>query len=485
MGASREEFYLKLFAHHPLPTWVLDAETYRFLEVNDAAVRHYGWSREEFLAMTALEIRPPEDIPDFLDALETVSRHASHLARHRKKDGSIIWVEASGHAFELDGRKARLVVIYDVTARRAAENQVRQLQKMEAVGLLAGGIAHDFNNVLTAIQAHADFAGASLPAEHPARADVQEILRAARQAAGLTQRLLTFSRRTVIDPQPIDLNRTIVELQHMLRRLIGEDIALRTVPRARQARIRADRGDLEQVLLNLAVNARDAISDGGTLVIETADLASGMVRLSVTDNGVGMDAATATRIFEPFFTTKEPGKGTGLGLSTVYGIVQQSGGQIQVISEPGQGTTFQLDFPVDASPPVTVHAVAHPVIHAVDHEAVILLAEDDDLVRTAVRITLEHAGFTVLEARDGLDGAAVAGAHGGAIDVLLSDMVMPGQSGPDLAAGLLRSRPDLKVLFMSGYTDRSVVREGLLAGAGFIEKPFLPDAIVAKIRALL
>ena len=392
-----------------------------------------------------------------------------------------------------------LGVLKDIGERRRLEEQLRQSQKMEAVGRLAGGIAHDFNNLLTVIAGRAQLILSRLRPEEPIHRDASLVRTTADRAAALTQQLLAFSRKQVLQPQVLDLNKVVTGMEPMLGRLIGEDIDLAVVPRQELGRVKADRAQIEQVIVNLVVNARDAMPEGGRLTLETADVdldavsasrhfsvsAGAYVVLAVTDTGMGMDEATRTRVFEPFFTTKEPGKGTGLGLSTVYGIVKQSGGDIQLYSEVGQGTSFKIYLPrvVEAAAPEE----ARPAPAAVPRgDETVLLVEDEPEVRDLAREILEASGYTVLQACDPQDAVLIAERHAGPIRLLLTDVIMPRQSGRALAERLRPLRPELQVLFMSGYTNEAIVRHGVLEpGTLFIQKPFTPEALGRKVREAL
>jgi signal transduction histidine kinase len=380
-----------------------------------------------------------------------------------------------------------------------AQDQLRQAQKMEAVGRLAGGVAHDFNNLLTAITGYSDLLMSDLAEGDPRRADLEQIKHAADRAAGLTRQLLAFSRRQVLQPRVLDLNVVITDVEKMLRRVIGEDIDLVTIPGSALGRVKADPGQLDQVILNLAVNARDAMPEGGKLTIETANVEldgayalrhiavrpGPYVMLAVSDTGCGMDAEILARLFEPFFTTKEVGKGTGLGLATVYGIVTQSGGSISVYSEPGRGTTFKMYLPRVKEAVETRVVVASPDTPVRGSET-ILVVEDEEAVRSLARLVLERKGYTVLEARHGTEALRVSERHEGPIALVLTDLVMPGLGGRELAGRLATVRPDTKVLYMSGYTDNAIVHQGVLdAGAAFLSKPFTPDALARKVREVL
>ena len=411
-----------------------------------------------------------------------------------------------------EGRAIRLVgTNQDVTERRRAEEALRRSeerlhrsQRLEAVGQLAGGVAHDFNNLLTAITSYTQLLLEDLTPNDTRRDDLLEIKKAADRATSLTRQLLAFSRRQVLDPRVVDLNGVVTDLEKMLRRLIGAHIALVTdcSPRLPLPRVRADVGQLEQVIVNLAVNARDAMPDGGTLTIRTGeaelteadcvehpdfDMRPGRyVVMAVSDTGIGMDLATQARMFEPFFTTKGPGKGTGLGLATVYGIVKQSGGYIAVTSEPGRGTTFQIYLRAETDPAPTANDGAGGSDATPNGSGTILLVEDEMPVRALARRVLEHAGYTVLEAADGLDGARVAAEFDGEIDLLLTDVVMPNLGGRALVERLRATRPRMAVLFISGYPNGEVERGGLTSGgAAYLEKPFSPRVLRETVRQAL
>ena len=384
-------------------------------------------------------------------------------------------------------------------ARERLEQELRQAQKMEAIGQLAGGVAHDFNNLLSVILGYTVLAIDGLPATDPLRPDLEEIAKAARRASDLTRQLLAFSRKQVIKPHVLDLNQVVTGLERMLRRVVGDDVTL-TIRRADDlGQTLADPGQLEQVLMNLVVNARDAMPTGGSLVIETrnAELgpdgaperpggpASGYVVLSVTDSGVGMDEATRTRIFEPFFTTKDQGKGTGLGLSTVWAIARQSGGLVEAESAPGRGTTLTVYLPrvageLDEAPA----APAAPV--TLRGTETILLVEDDEQVRTLVRDVLYRNGYQVLEAQNGGEAFLISEQHRSLVHLLLTDVVLPRMSGRELAERLRRQRPELRVLYVSGYTQDSVIDQGVLeTGAPFLSKPVMPEELLRQVRAVL
>jgi nitrogen-specific signal transduction histidine kinase/CheY-like chemotaxis protein len=383
-------------------------------------------------------------------------------------------------------------------ALRAAEGRLLQAAKLEAVGRLAGGVAHDFNNLLGVIMGYADLMARRLPPEDPLRRNVQEIQKAAERASNLTKQLLAFSRRQVLQPRVLDLHQTLREVESMLQRLIGEDVALVTVLREDVGRVKADPGQIQQVLMNLAVNARDAMPEGGTLTVETTnvDLSEDYARrhlgvvpgpyvqLAVSDTGVGMTPEVQAHIFEPFFTTKTPEKGTGLGLATVYGIIKQSGGNIWVYSEPGRGTTFKVYLPrVDETAPANV--LVDPPPDPRRGQETVLLVEDDDKVREVVSLALRDAGYTVLEAHGGVAALALAGRRE-PIHLVITDLVMPGMSGRELVEQWRERHPETRALFMSGYTDATAPRQGGLGSdAAFIQKPFAPNALARKVREVL
>ncbi|MDB5311612.1 MAG: Histidine kinase [Gemmataceae bacterium] len=398
-----------------------------------------------------------------------------------------------------DGTITGAVVINEnVTDVLRLENQFHQAQKMEAVGHLAGGVAHDFNNLLTIINGYSEILLPGLPPADPKREMISEIRQAGERAAGLTRQLLAFSRQTVLEPRVLNLNDVVRENEKMLRRLIGEDVRLTAVLDPALDPVKVDPGQIGQVIMNLAVNARDAMPTGGTLAIETGnvklDETTAMdpeakpgryVRLAVTDTGAGMTPEIQAHIFEPFFTTKGPGKGTGLGLATVYGIVKQSGGFISVSSEPGRGTAFKIYFPLAQGRVPTGKSFPglKPVARGTE---TVLLVEDEDALRSMVRVVLQQVGYTVLEASRGTIAIRLAGEHPGPVHLLITDVVMPEMGGRQLVERLARLRPDIKVLYLSGYTDDAVVRHGVLqADVAFLQKPFTMAALTNRVREVL
>ena len=498
---KNEEMFRLLFSYNPLPTWVIDKETRRFLEVNDAAVQQYGYSLNEFKSMSVLDLRPEEERARYLEQLKQIPNEGHYHGhwKHRKKDGKVIQVETISHELEYAGKRVRLVVTQDISERQLLEQQLRQSQKMEAVGRLAGGVAHDFNNLLMVIKGHTELLLNVLPpSEHYSR-KIEQIDRAADRASALTRQLLAFSRLQVLQPHVMNLNDVVEEMGRLLPRLIGEDIELVIRSSEDLGAIRADASQMEQVIMNLAVNARDAMPTGGRLLIETsnAELDSTYnavhpvvrqgryVLLAVSDTGTGMNAETQAHIFEPFFTTKPQGKGTGLGLSTVYGVVKQSGGFIWVYSEVGRGTSFKIYLPrVDQ--PVEGIGIAPTVSEAPRGTETILLAEDEQDVREVAREFLESGGYTVIEARDGAEALKRVEKYEDAIDLLVTDMVMPGMTGQELSTRLLESRPEIRVLYMSGYSERAAVDSARGdSSMRLLSKPFSRWALLRAVHEIL
>jgi two-component system, cell cycle sensor histidine kinase and response regulator CckA len=445
----------------------------------------------------------PDDRPPLMDAIgHSQSGGTFELEfRMRAADGSLRWQECKGRVLaDEHGTPLRILAVgIDITARKQLEEQFRQSQKMEAIGHLAGGIAHDFNNLLTAILGYTELTLDSLAETDRRRADVAEIQKAAQSAASLTRQLLAFSRRQILQPRVLDLNAVVQHVNALVRRVIGEDIELVVRCAPDVARVSADQGQLEQVIMNLVVNARDAMPRGGCLTIETSNVQLDAtfvgghigsregphVRLAVGDTGAGMSRAVQQRLFEPFFTTKARGKGTGLGLATVYGIVKQSGGSIWVDSEIGRGTTFSIFLPVAPTTPEPSGVEASGVL-AIGGTETILLVEDQPEVRAIAATVLRRAGYTILEAHGGIAAIELSRAYGNPIDLLLTDVVMPGMSGQQLAEVIRAERGEIRVLFTSGYTDHGVVNQGVLQpGLEFLQKPFTPVGLLQKVREVL
>jgi PAS domain S-box-containing protein len=476
--------------------------TGNYISVNKAAEHILGYTREECLKINQLQIIAPEYLEK---AKQMIARKIAgeeetvYELEVIAKDGRRVAIEVNTKLIFHDGVAVAVQgIARDVTERKHLEEQLRQAQKMEAVGQLAGGIAHDFNNLLTAINGYSELSLRRLQAENPLRPNLEEIKKAGDRAASLTRQLLAFSRKQVLQPKVLDLN-SVIDLEKMLQRLIGEDIELQTLPASRLGSINADPGQIEQVIMNLAVNARDAMPKGGNLIIETRNVhlkeeysvhhytvsPGRYVMLSISDNGEGMSEDVQKRIFEPFYTTKEKGKGTGLGLSTVYGIVKQSGGSILVDSEIGRGTSFKIYLPqVDES--------AEDYKPAADSEKVfqgtetVLLAEDDEIVRNLIREVLESCGYQVLEATTGSMAFFICRHHREPIHLLLTDVIMPEMGGRELKNRLSELHPEMKVLFMSGYTDDAIVQDGVPnSDIPFIEKPFAPNELLIKVREVL
>jgi PAS domain S-box-containing protein len=482
-------------------------ERQRIQLFNQGAERIFSYTAEEVVGQP-LDILLPARVGDahrqhvhgFAQSAETARRMGERREVFgRRKDGTEFPAEASVSKLRLGSETVFTVMLRDITDRRSLESQLLQAQKMEAVGQLAGGIAHDFNNLLTAIFGSSDLLLGDLSADDRRRADVEDIKKAAERAAALTRQLLAFSRQQVLAPQVLDLNALIADLEKMLQRLIGEDVEFRTVLAPELGAVRADPGQIEQVIMNLAVNARDAMPRGGKLTIETAnvDLDEAYTQahvpvvpgryamLAVSDTGVGMDAQVKAHLFEPFFTTKEKGKGTGLGLATVYGIVKQSDGHIWVYSEPGQGTTFKIYLPrvAAAAEPPAPKPMAPASLRGSE---TVLVVEDEEAVRKLTRRVLEAHGYAVLAAGDGQEALRLANEHDGPINLLVTDVVMPNMSGRQLAERVVSARRETRVLYLSGYTDDAIIRHGVLdPGIAFLQKPFTPQALARKLREVL
>ena len=478
---------------------VIEPETGRFLDVNEQACVAHGYTREEYLSLSVPDIDPLVATKSWAEVMEEYRLVGFRTIEslHRRKDGSTFPVEINFNPIHLD-RDFMVAVVRDITERKQLEDQYRQAQKMEAVGQLAGGVAHDFNNLLTIINGYGELVMGAIPVGDPTRKLIQEIVSAGDRAAALTRQLLAFSRKAILEPRLLDLKAVVADMGMMLRRLIGEDLQLAVVIDPEVGAVKADPGQIDQVILNLVVNARDAMPRGGKLTVElrNAELDEAYalghpearpgpyVLLAVTDTGCGMDRATMSRIFEPFFSTKGE-NGTGLGLATVHGIVKQSGGHLAVYSEVGIGTTFKVYLPRLEQRPGLGKASPGQAEMLRGSETV-LLVEDEDGVRALGRHILQGSGYTVLEARDGSEAVRVAEHHRGRIDLLVTDVVMPRMGGREVAERLVGLHPGVKVLFLSGYTDDAVVRHGILeAAVSFLQKPFSPASLSAKVREVL
>jgi two-component system cell cycle sensor histidine kinase/response regulator CckA len=479
----------------------------RWLRVNQRLCDLLGYTAEELQSASGKEIilseQVGEEAESFLRLAEgTLDRCKIDEKQYRRRDGTLVWarVNVSVHR-DSEGQAAHFIkVIEDITERRLLEAQMRQASKMDAVGQLASGVAHDFNNLLSVILSYSEMLAGDLKESDPMRADLNEIRNAGLRAVALTRQLLAFSRQQVLQPKVVNLTEVVGGLENMLRRLIGEDVQLVAIGNTGLGKILVDPGQMEQVIVNLAVNARDAMPQGGKLTMETGEVvldenyasehvgvkAGRHVMLAVSDTGVGMDKATQARMFEPFFTTKESGKGTGLGLATVFGIVRQSEGTICVDSEPGKGTTFKIYFPA-ASGDVVPRTSANPSDHhSVRGSETILVVEDEERVRVLACTILRKYGYHVLEAQNGGEALLLCEQHAGTIHLLLTDVVMPLMSGKQVAERLLTVRPTLKVLYMTGYTNDAVVRHGILDSTiSFVQKPITPETLARKVRETL
>ncbi|HKQ68357.1 MAG TPA: response regulator [Polyangiaceae bacterium] len=502
-----EERYRALFEGSPLPKWIFDRETLEFLTVNQAAYEHYGYCRDEFAALTLADIHHPEELPAFLASLDEPQKETDLVTwRHQKKDGSTITVELKTHPFEMNQKRGELVIVNDITRRKRAEDglrrmqeQLRQAQKLDAIGSLAGGVAHDFNNILSVILSYTSLILEGLKPGDPLSTDLEEVKRAGERGAELTRQLLAFSRQQILQPRIVDLNQVVLGMERMLRRVLGEDVELSILPMHRLGKVRADPGRIEQIVMNLVVNARDSMPKGGKVSIETNNavldeayvaehhgVAAGRyVMLAVTDTGSGMDMATRDRVFEPFFTTKEKGSGTGLGLSTVFGIVKQSDGHIWVYSEPGKGTTFKIYFP-EADGAQAISPSSPPAPATIYGTETILLVEDEEQVRGIMKTILRRLGYNVIEAQNGGEAFLICEKYTAKIHLLVTDVIMPRMSGRELADRLAPLRPEMKVLYVSGYTQTSVVHHGVLdSGVAFAQKPITPDGLGRRVREVL
>ncbi len=487
----REEHYRSLIENSLDLIAILNVDgTIRY--VSPSHERLLGYALDELVGQNALMFVHPDDCARVREALEKLDNPGALEFRFLHKDGSWRVVESFGRNLShLPGVSGVVVNSRDITERRRLEEQLHHSQRLDAVGRLAGGIAHDFNNLLMVITGHSQMLLEGMHPADPARADLEQVVKAAERATDLTQQLLAFSRRQAVRSIVLDLNVLVQDMERMLRRVMGEDIELVTNLNPALQPVRADPGQIEQVILNIALNARDAMTGGGRLTLETSNVevtetnergSSGppsgeYVVLSVADNGAGMDSEVQSRVFEPFFTTKA--HGTGLGLSTSYGIIRQAGGDIWVDSKPGGGTTFRIYLPAAEQ---AAEEMALPQLNRGIHGSeTILLVEDEDGVRRVVETMLKRRGYNVLSSASSIDAIAIADRHAGEIDLLITDMVMPGMSGPKMAESLTERRPSLKVLFVSGYGDSI----GSQAGAAFLQKPFSTEDLALKIREVL
>jgi len=500
---EREEVFRLITENAADMIAVVDDEGRRLYN-SPAYSRILGYSPEEMRNTAAFEQLHPDDRQIVSEAAATarvgdVGRQIEYRMRH--KDGSWRILESTASGIRnSDGKIEKLVIVNrDITDRKRLEQQFRQAQKMEAIGRLSGGIAHDFNNLLGVIIGYGEILQENTGTSDPNRSCIDEVLRAGQRAASLTRQLLAFSRQQVLEPTILDLNNVVLDMEKMLRRLIGEDIELNTVLNCDLGKVKADHGQIEQVILNLAVNARDAMPNGGKFTIQTDNVTmeevdtrrysypfkpGRYVLLIVSDTGMGMDSVTQARIFEPFFTTKEKGKGTGLGLATVYGVVKQSEGYIEVQSEVDFGSIFKIYLPiveaeVSSSP---VHSRAIKSLHG---NETILLVEDEAMLCILTRNILERYGYTVLEARNGKEACEIAHRNPVTIHLLLTDVVMPGMNGHALAGLLVSERPELKTLYMSGYTGQGIGQGVLPIGCHFLAKPFSHETLAKKVREAL
>jgi two-component system, cell cycle sensor histidine kinase and response regulator CckA len=488
-----EERFSKAFRSSPLPITISTRAEGRYVDANEAFLRMMGRPREELVGRTTNELNVwnfPEDRNKMVEALDRDGRVSALETVFNSRTNGERRVQVSAELIQLNGIPCVLAITNDVTEAKRMEAQFRQAQKMEAVGRLAGGMAHDFNNMLGVIIGYCDLLRGRFSLEDAMR-DASQIKKAAQRAAALTRQLLAFSRQLVLLPRVLNLNDVVKDISQMLLRVIAEDISLAFVPAPSLGSVKADLGQIEQVLMNLVVNARDAMPQGGKIVIETANVEldetysqihqevrpGPYVLLSVSDTGSGMDSKTISKVFEPFFTTKGPGEGTGLGLSMVYGVIRQSGGYIWVYSEPGQGATFKIYLPRIEEPAEPLPRTTPEIIFAKGSETVLLVEDEQNLREVTVEL-LESEGYRVLVAKDGPSAIAISQGHRDMIHVLLTDIVLPNMSGTALAGRIKEFRPDLKVLYMSGYTGNLVAHQGILdSGSAFIQKPFTKHSL--------
>jgi two-component system cell cycle sensor histidine kinase/response regulator CckA len=503
--STRERLQILTSAMDQSPVSIAITDTTGAIEfVNPQFCRSSGWEPEEVLGRNMRILRSGAHSPEFYAGLWRTVKSGTVWRgeiRNKRKDGSLYWERVTIAPVADDrGRVMHFVALKeDVTEKKSLEEQFRQAQKMEAVGRLAGGVAHDFNNLLMVINGYAEMAAGRLGADDPVRSHVEEVRKAGARAAELTRQLLAFSRKQVLQPRPVDLNRSIEGMEKMLRRLLGEDVALETRLDPALGAVIVDPGQFEQAVMNLCVNARDAMPSGGTLVLATGNRVHHpegpdgtrcgapvpCACVEVTDDGVGMGPEVREHLFEPFFTTKPLGRGTGLGLPMVYGFTAQSGGFLEVDSEPGRGSTFRILLPRTGcgdGPPLD----PPPALPSRRGSETILVVEDEPAVATVARCALENVGYRVLEADGVEDAVRVSAEHPGDIDLLLTDVILPGKNGRQAAEECRLLRPGLPVLYMSGYTDDVIGRHGVLEkGIDLLNKPFLPSALCDKVREIL
>ena len=505
-GALRESerSYRLLFENNPQPMWIYDTETLFFLEVNDAACRHYGYSRGQWLGMTIRDIRPSEDVPAMLESIhDAPPLERSGPWRHVKADGSVIEVEITSHQVDFGKALGRFVMAEDVTERRRLEDQLAQSQRLEGLGQLAGGVAHDFNNLLAVIVNYSAFIAQTLERLEPsdavkqAREDVEQISIAGARGAALTHSLLAFARKEVVHPEVLNPNDIVREVEMLLQRTIGEEIEFSTSLDTEIWRIKTDPSQLQQVILNLAVNARDAMPDGGTLTIETNNVevdesyastwvgleVGRYVRIRVSDTGTGMDPEVAQHVFEPFFTTKPAGEGTGLGLATVHGIVVQAGGSVHLYTEKGVGTSLSVMLPATDQP--VIESARVPVRTLSGSEAVMVVEDEDAIRELTLRILTRH-GYEVILAATGPEAIELAEDQGRAIDLVITDVVMPQMLGKEFGERFGEVRPGIPLIYMSGYAQAILDSRGRLEpGKTLLEKPFSEAELLTAVREAL
>ncbi len=494
-----EELSKTLITNSPVGIYII---MHRKFQLTNRSFREVtSYSRDELSTIKPLDLVHPDDRAKVKQrARDMLARRNStpYEYRHITKDGQTKWIMEKVTPIHCKGSRATLGYFMDITQNKQLRDQFIQSQNMEAVGRLAGGVAHDFNNLLMAIMCFSTMIKEKLREADPLQQHTEEILKASKRAISLIRQLLAFSSKQILQPEIFNLNGIVTEISGMLQRLIGEDIDLVTILDPKLKMVEADPGQIEQVIMNIAINARDAMPHGGKLLIETANVAlngktlehedlrpGSYVVLAISDNGVGMDAKIQARIFEPFFSTKEPGKGTGLGLATVYGIIKQSGSHIEVSSQVGKGTTFKIYFP-HTKKMVLAAKAKETFLSSLRGRETILVVEDELMLRVVISASLRKYGYEVLEATHGLEALQLYENHKGQIDLLLTDVVMPKMSGGELARRLVKMLPKLKVVFMSGYAENCVIRPGKLSPeTHFLQKPFEPVKLAQKVREIL